>query len=109
MAKVFREAEAAAAPKVAEPEAASAPANDVFDDWRDDFDAAPHDAQVVLTPDGERRVDAMWRKTRHYDNEIRGWVDSGYWADPIMRRKLPFEPLGWMLAPGQPKAPSAVA
>lgn len=79
------------------------------DGWNDDFESAPHDVPVLLTPDGEQRIDAMWRPTRRYDASQNQWVEDGYWADPIMRRKLPFEPLGWMLAPPQPKAPMSVA
>lgn len=82
---------------------------DAMDDWSDDFESAPKDKPIIVTPDGERRVEAAWRKTRRYDNELRGWTDSGYWADPIMKHKLPFEPLGWMPAAEQPKAPGSVA
>lgn len=77
------------------------------DDWSDDFNAAPKDVAILVTPDGERRVEAMWRKTRGYNAEVNQWLDSGYWADPIMRMRLPFEPLGWMPVPAQPKAPAA--
>lgn len=79
------------------------------DDWSDDFEIAPRTVPILVTPDGEQRVDALWRTTRRYDNEIRGWVDSGYWADPIMRRKLPFDPLGWMPIPDQERAPVSVS
>ena len=107
MAKIFKEAERVTPPVPTDP--APTPAPKTADDWRDDFDAAPHDMAILVTPDGERRVEAQWRKTRAYLAEENRWGDTGYWADPIMRRRLPFEPLGWMLAPQQSKAPSSVA
>lgn len=96
--------------KQAEMKAPQAPASKSAEgDWNDDFESAPRDIAILITPDGEQKIEAMWRKTRRYDGEQHQWVEDGYWADPVMRRRFPFEPLGWMRAPAQQKAPMSVA
>jgi hypothetical protein len=40
-------------------------------------------------------IHAFWRITRIRDAERRRWVPTGFWADPVTRKALDVEPIGF--------------
>ena len=43
---------------------------------------------------------AEWRITRRRDPELRRWAIVAYWANPLTKQELPFEPMVWRLPEG---------
>lgn len=53
-------------------------------------------APVLLTPDGERSHEAVWRRTRAYDRSLGVWRFTGFWARYNSGgQRLGFEPIGY--------------
>lgn len=65
-----------------------------------DMALAPADGtHVMLTPDGETEVRALYQKTRKYDHGK--WLPTGKWVGSWDRAAITFEPLGWRAAPSE--------
>ena len=84
------ELEAATAPEIAEPDPMA---------WRM-MDDAPRDGAVLEVkelPDSpdEVVIYARWYQTRQRNHALRQWVVTGWWANPLTKERLAFDPAVW--------------
>ena len=79
---------------LSDPVASVDPSDPAGIDWKDMATADLSGRVVLLTPDLETPIQAVWRKTREY-REGR-WQDTGFWA---LRNAggapVPFAPVAW--------------